>query len=241
MTSQNSKFRLGLTGNQLKIIAMVAMFVGHLVLEFAPEAHDLLRFGKMSFPIFAYMIAEGCTYTKNRSKYLALIMALATVFHVAGYILTGSLQLSVLVSFSLAIIIIYSADTFFDEDATLGKFFLAICGLCLVVFMTLIAPHLYEEQGYMIVYGLAGVLFPVAVYYAPGRFWKLVVAAIMTAFLGLTLPDYSQQWWALLAIPLLALYNGRRGEANIKYLFYIFYPLHLVIIYAIAYLIIFLT
>jgi hypothetical protein len=121
MNAPDSKFRLGLTGNQLKIIAMVAMFVGHLVLEFAPEAHNLLRFGRIAFPIFAYMIAEGCTYTKNRSKYLGLIMAVAVIFHAVGYILTGSLQLSVLVSFSLAIIIIYSADTFFDEDAPSGN------------------------------------------------------------------------------------------------------------------------
>ena len=179
MNAPDSKFKLGLTGNQLKIIAMVAMFVGHIALAFAPDAHNVIRFGRIAFPIFAYMIAEGCTYTKNRSKYLAIIMAVAVIFHVVGYILTGSLQLSVLVSFSLAIIIIYSADTFFDEDSTLWEFFLAICGLCLVVFMTLIAPHLYEEQGYMIIYGLAGVLFPVAVYYAPGRFCKLIAAAIM--------------------------------------------------------------
>lgn len=237
MNAPDSKFKLGLTGNQLKIIAMVAMFVGHMALAFAPDAHNVIRFGRIAFPIFAYMIAEGCTYTKNRSKHLALIMAVAVIFHAVGYILTGSLQLSVLVSFSLAIITIYSADTFFDEDATLWEFFLAICGLCLVVFMTLIAPHLYEEQGYMIIYGLAGVLFPVAVYYAPGRFWKLVAAAVMTAFLGFTLPGYSQQWWALMAIPLLALYNGRRGEANLKYLFYIFYPLQRAFIFLLAMLI----
>ena len=89
----------------------------------------------------------------------------------------------------------------------------------------------------MIIYGLAGVLFPVAVYYAPGRFWKLVAAAVMTAFLGFTLPGYSQQWWALMAIPLLALYNGRRGEANLKYLFYIFYPLQRAFIFLLAMLI----
>lgn len=230
MSAPTSKFRLGLTGNQLKIIAMVAMFVGHLALALAPEAYNVIRFGRTAFPIFAYMIAEGCTYTKNRAKHLGLIVALATVFHVAGYILTGSLQLSVLVSFSLAIITIYSADTFFDEDATLWEFFLAVCGLCLVVFMTLIAPLLFGEHGYLLVYGLAGVLFPVAVYYAPGRFWKLIASAVMTVFLALTMTHYEQQWWALMAIPLLALYNGRRGEANIKYLFYAFYPLQRVVI-----------
>ena len=41
------------------------------------------------------------------------------------------------------------------------------------------------------------------------------------------------QWWALLAIPFIALYNGERGSKKFKYFFYIIYPLHLVIIYGI--------
>jgi hypothetical protein len=38
----------------------------------------------------------------------------------------------------------------------------------------------------------------------------------------------------LAAVPLLALYNGKRGKYNLKYLFYIFYPTHLVAIYVIS-------
>ena len=45
------------------------------------------------------------------------------------------------------------------------------------------------------------------------------------------------QWWSILTIPLLALYNGERGKAKMKYVFYIFYPAHLVILYGIAILI----
>jgi hypothetical protein len=45
------------------------------------------------------------------------------------------------------------------------------------------------------------------------------------------------QAWSLLAVPLLALYNGKRGKAKMKYLFYIFYPAQLVILYGIAMLI----
>ena len=42
------------------------------------------------------------------------------------------------------------------------------------------------------------------------------------------------QIYSLFAIPLLALYSGKRGKANLKYFFYIFYPLHLVVIQAIS-------
>ena len=45
-------------------------------------------------------------------------------------------------------------------------------------------------------------------------------------------------WCAAISIITIFLYNGRRGNKNIitKYYFYIFYPLHIYIIYSIAYL-----
>ena len=38
------------------------------------------------------------------------------------------------------------------------------------------------------------------------------------------------QWFSMAAIPFIALYNGRRGKHKMKYLFYIYYPLHLVVL-----------
>ena len=40
----------------------------------------------------------------------------------------------------------------------------------------------------------------------------------------------SLQWWCLLSLPLLALYSGERGRLRLKYLFYIYYPLHLIVL-----------
>ena len=42
------------------------------------------------------------------------------------------------------------------------------------------------------------------------------------------------QWYALLSVPIMALYNGQRGKCRMKYLFYLYYPLHLVVIYALG-------
>ena len=41
-------------------------------------------------------------------------------------------------------------------------------------------------------------------------------------------------YFALIAIPLLFLYNGKKGRFKTKYFFYLFYPLHLVLLQAIA-------
>jgi len=42
------------------------------------------------------------------------------------------------------------------------------------------------------------------------------------------------QWLAFLSVPLLLLYNGQRGRANIGRLFYWYYPIHLVVIHGIS-------
>ena len=57
----------------------------------------------------------------------------------------------------------------------------------------------------------------------------LALTAVCLGFLG---NAYGWvQWFALGAVPLLALYNGQRGKWKMKYLFYIYYPAHLVVLH----------
>ena len=51
--------KFGLTNNQLKIIAMVSMLFDHVGKELLPQYTVLQIIGRLAFPIFAYMIAEG--------------------------------------------------------------------------------------------------------------------------------------------------------------------------------------
>ena len=60
------------------------------------------------------------------------------------------------------------------------------------------------------------------------------MCAILLVCLGFRFTNV--QMWALLALPLLALYNGQRGKWKMKYFFYIYYMLHLVIIQGLAFL-----
>ena len=45
------------------------------------------------------------------------------------------------------------------------------------------------------------------------------------------------QWFSLATLVLLATYNGQRGKYRLKYLFYVYYPAHLVVIWLISTLI----
>ena len=60
--------RFGLNNNQLKILAIVIMTIDHVGMEIMPQFRILRIIGRLAFPIFAFMIAEGCHHTKNRKN-----------------------------------------------------------------------------------------------------------------------------------------------------------------------------
>jgi len=237
--SKTPKF--GLTNNQLKIIAMVSMMLDHIGLLFFPTV-DLFRIlGRIAFPIFAYMIAEGCRYTKNRTKYLGIIAAMAIAFQVVYFVAMQSLYQGILVTFSLAIITIYSIDGILHAKKLWVRL-ASVAAFVFVLVFVFVLPILLTGTDFDIDYGIWGILLPVAVYFLPSRVWRvgglavlLLIRAIHYSFLPVSLGLL--QWFSLVTIPLLALYNGERGRAKMKYVFYIFYPAHLVILYGIDILI----
>ena len=74
--------KIGLSNNQLKILAIITMFIDHFGLQLFPQLKILRIIGRIALPIFAYMIAEGCFYTKNRLKYLLQLLILGLGCHI---------------------------------------------------------------------------------------------------------------------------------------------------------------
>ena len=222
--------KFGLTNNQLKIIAMLSMLADHIGVQLFPDLQILRIIGRLALPIFAYMIAEGCFYTKNKVKYLSLIAILATLCQIVYFIADGSLYLGILVVFSLSICLIFSIDGFLKKKNA-ASFLLMLLTVAVVIFVVYACPTLLYSYWYAVDYGIYGIILPVVIYFAKKKWLKLVAAAAVLAALATTMESY--QWYSLAAIPLLCLYNGQRGKANLKYLFYIFYPTHLAIIYLI--------
>ena len=81
---KNAIFKKGLSGNVLKIIALIAMTVDHIGVIIFPKAVVLRIIGRIAMPIFAFMIAEGCVYTKRKLRYFALVFGLGLIC-VVGY------------------------------------------------------------------------------------------------------------------------------------------------------------
>ena len=84
-------------------------------------------------------------------------------------------------------------------------------------------------------YGFAGAILPLFALLGRGRIKQLFFYLAGLVLFALSLHgEMPYIWFALLDIPILFLYNGKRGSGKFKYAFYIFYPLHLAILYLIA-------
>ena len=223
--------KLGLSNNQLKMIAMLTMLCDHVALTFFPSSLLLRILGRISFPIFAYMIAEGCRYTKCRWKHFAMLFGLGAICQVVFLVAMNSWYMGILLTFSLSILTIYAIDSYL-KDRTNRRLGVMIAALCGVVLVSVLLPGLLFEYGFTFDYGPFGVFLPVAIYYARLKWLKMLV--MLAALIGWGIAWGGVRWFALLALPFLLLYNGERGRMRMKYLFYIFYPSHLVLLYLIS-------
>ena len=213
-----------LTSNQLKLLAMLTMTLDHIGVQMFPGALWLRIVGRLAFPIYAYMIAEGCAHTRNRRKYLLQMAGLALLCQLVYFFAMGSLFQCILVTFTLSILLIYACDT--------GSRPLTALALLGMAFVTVALPRLLPGTDFAIDYGFFGVLVPVAAYLGETHREKLLFTA--GALVALAWSVGGIQWYSLAALLPLALYGGQRGKRRMKWLFYLYYPLHLAAIYGIS-------
>ena len=221
----------GLSGNQLKVIAMVTMAIDHIGAYLLPQAMWMRIIGRLAFPIYAFLIAEGCRHTRSMGRYLGTVAAMAAVCQIAYFVAMGSLYMCILVTFSLSIGLIWLLQLAQKRQDRFSKALVAL-GLCTVYVLCEILPGLLPGTDYQVDYGFWGVIVPVVIYCAKGK-GEQIMAGLL-ALTCLAAVTNAIQWWSLLAVILLLFYNGQRGKRNLKWFFYLFYPAHLLIIHGIS-------
>lgn len=217
---QTHSFALSATA--LKLLALAAMTADHIGVLFFLGADAFRIVGRLAFPIFAFMIAEGCRYTRSMARYLGSIALLAFVCQLVYFFVERSLYMCVLVVFTLAIPLILLWQAAVEKPA------LALAALAYMGGVYLLCEHppeLLAAHGFAIDYGFCGVMLPVLISLSREKWPRLAFTALGLCLLGITMGGV--QWWGLAALVPLALYNGQRGRFRLKYLFYLYYPLHL--------------
>ncbi len=250
-----------LTSYHLKIFAIVFMVLDHVLKAFSMsiinwmQSNDIFTFfnyilfmiilsiGRIAYPLFAYMIAQGCQYTHNIKKYIARLLLMAVISEVPFQYFISILNetpyhfsLSAQnVFFTLALgAISIEGYRYYKEKYNNKIIYLPIIGCAL---LAQVLNTDYAAMGVILIF-----LWYV---FKDSQYWYLPVIIFSVSlylifFLSLGIINYGfdiiviieallHTGSSLLSILILKRYNGQRGKP-IKWFFYIFYPLHLALI-----------
>lgn len=213
------------------------MLLDHVGYFLFPTVTALRIVGRLAFPIFAFCVAEGCRHSKSRFKYwlriliCALIFQAIAVFSEAGFRLPTSfgavfsLPFNIFGSFAVAI----PLCVLFNKLKTMkfGGFLLFM----LSVFAVYVLSRYVEFD-----YGFVGMLVPLSAFVFTEKWSKFLCFSLALLALSAT-SGWNVQYYSLLSVLILSLYGGHYGSKKYKWWFYVFYPVHLILIYAVDFLI----
>lgn len=246
---EQSKERKGLSTFLLHLIAMGAMLCDHLWVSVVPL--DLLTWlGRIAFPLFAFMLAEGYFHTRNVKKYALRLLLFALISEIPFNLFCAGgwfypFHQNVLWTLLLSLLCIHLIEI----TRRRNRRWLTL----LVTVATSVIGYLLGFLTMVDYYGY-GVLTVLIFYFLRERKWYcLVLQIVLLGYInfemmgGLSIPvrifggtwELPQQGMALLALIPIWLYRGRQGPHNrmIKYSFYAFYPLHMLILFVLQRLI----
>lgn len=235
---------IGIFSNStLKIFACLFMLIDHIGYHLLPNVEILRLIGRLAFPIFAYLIAEGCKYTKNKLKHFLLIFIIGFLYFIFVYFYANMLYGSIFLTFSFSILYIYLLQYLKKFSLTNNYEFSKII-VSIIVFLIALIPSYFIFEEIEIDYGFTGMLIPVIISivdlkkytinkftkFVDNHFFKLLILTILLVLYSFNSPFGNKQLYSLLALIPLLLYNEKPGNKKLKYAFYIFYPAHLIII-----------
>lgn len=221
-----------LSGSWIKLLALLSMSMDHFaafILRANPQMHEALfnightkitayylmrLFGRLAFPMFAFLLVEGFVHTKSRKRYGISLLLFALLSELPWNL-------------------VHSGTLLYPTQNVFFTLFIGFLGLCAieryehspkelaVSLLTLLATSVFLRADF----GISGFGFIIIMYLLRNQ--RILQAVACSCVL-------SSRWIAGLAFIPISMYNGKRGFIKgpvLKYAFYLFYPVHLLIIY----------
>ena len=237
--------KLNTDTNLLKLIAMATMLIDHAGKMLFPQYYVLRVIGRIAFPLYAYCLAVGCVYTKNPLRYLTRIVLLALISQPLYAVALGHTVPS-MYSVSFAEHPVRAALQFYTGSWNHPSLLLSL-SLGMILIWTIREKHLVLSVAIVLFcyltqasldYGIRGIILMTLFYLFCA--YPLISFPVVAAYMiwwglqgsGFTLFDvrFGSQMFAVLALPLIYLPIRTHLRMN-KWVFYLFYPAHLALIY----------
>ena len=247
------KEKFGISGSTLKLFAIVSMFIDHvgagILGRYLPRhgisvvswmQTDLIRqffgggnpwlslyfvmrmFGRLAFPIFCFLLVEGVQHTKSRWNYAGRLFVFALLSEIPfdlvfrGRWLEFGYQ-NVMFTLLIGLLCIMAYESVLEKWQ--GHLWLTMFGLLCILFLGMRAADFLHTD-----YSSMGVLAILLLYLSREKKWHQIIVGCLV---------FAWEIVAPLAFVPIAFYNGKRGF-RMKYFFYAFYPVHLLIIYGLC-------
>lgn len=223
----------GLNRNQLKYIAIITMIIDHIAWFFIPSssfAYSFCRFiGKLTAPIMCYFLVEGYKYTSSKTKYLMRLSAFSVIsqfaFSLAFFNKLFVFKFNMIFTLLLCFIVLLSYEKI--KNKIVKRWII----LALIIFSYYCDWGIFAPLWVLSFYTFKENTLKQALSYSINT-----IIAIIVKYIIIVVYPWNQiliQLGLLLFIPVLYLYNGEKGKSSKfnKWFFYIFYPLHLLLLY----------
>lgn len=186
--------------------------------------------GRISFPIFAFQSVQGYIYTKNFKKHMLKLFIFACISQIPFMLFLSTFStgfyLNIFFTFFLGLLSLFMYDKCKNK----------LIGFLLVIFTSIIAEIIHVD------YGAFGILLIFVFYFFKDKKLQMIISAILLCFAKyvpniVKIPSLYSHYlscalFTCVSLIFICFYNKKQGP-KAKYFFYIFYPLHLVILYLI--------
>ena len=212
----------------------MAMLVDHIGYIFFPKVLIFRVIGRLAFPIFAFLITQGYTHTKNLQDYLFrlfVFLMISEPFYLFAFRPVSIECINIFGTLFLGLVAIYLYEIISNKTYAWTA----------VVMLSLFGSFLGVDYGF---FGIL-LIFSFYLYDIKKDFYALFFTQclLIMIYIGYSYVIYSiilhvsvtigwflAQLMYLAVLPLIKYYNGQKGKIVNKYAFYAFYPVHIAVL-----------
>lgn len=228
-----------MNSRHLKILAIIIMTVDHVGAILLPDVIGWRLGGRLAFPLFAFLIAYGCTKTRNIEKFFIRLLIFGIISQIVIQIVTLDffsqirlMNIFFTLAAGVACILVWNRI----RGNTIDAIILRVSLICVILVAGLFLRFDYGIGGIMMIF-----LFYLALRNSV-QMCKVTAILILLVFntaVSITTWSVGIQWLSMLSLPFILLFIDQKLKIPKweRWLFYIYYPTHLAILFVIMHFI----